>query len=62
MAAPGGTPGWNGPYIKGSDVPLDAWNHAYLYSNPSSRAGRDYDLCSRGPSGQATSADMICNQ
>ena len=61
VASPGGTPGWNGPYLKGTDVPADAWNHPYLYSSPSSRAGHDYDLCSRGPSGQAAGPDMICN-
>lgn len=61
VAAPPGTPGWNGPYTKGSDVPLDPWNRPYLYTSPSSRAGHEYDLCSRGPNGQAGAADMICN-
>jgi general secretion pathway protein G len=54
---------WNGPYVKGSDVPVDPWNHPYDYRNPSSRGGHDYDLCSRGASGQATSPQdgAICN-
>ena len=60
VASPGGTPGWNGPYVKGQ-MPLDPWNHPYFYSAPSSRAGHDYDLCSRGPTGQAAGTDMICN-
>lgn len=53
--------GWNGPYLKGSQKPLDPWNHAYVYRFPSSRNGRDYDLCSHGPSGDATGDAMICN-
>jgi general secretion pathway protein G len=51
---------WNGPYVKGS-VPVDPWNHPYVYRDPSTRAGRDFDLCSEGPSG--TGGDQeICNQ
>jgi general secretion pathway protein G len=54
---------WNGPYVKGTEVPVDPWNHTYDYRNPSTRAGHDYDLCSKGPSGTATSAQdgAICN-
>jgi general secretion pathway protein G len=25
---------WNGPYLKGDQVPLDPWNHPYIYRNP----------------------------
>jgi general secretion pathway protein G len=51
---------WNGPYAKGS-VPIDPWNHPYVYRDPSARVGRDFDLCSEGPSG--TGGDQeICNQ
>jgi general secretion pathway protein G len=51
---------WNGPYVKGN-VPVDPWNHAYVYRNPSSRGAHDFDLCSEGPSG--TGGDQeICNQ
>ncbi len=54
---------WNGPYVKGDRVPLDPWNHAYLYRNPSTRSGHDYDLCSAGPNGsQSTSDTTICNR
>lgn len=61
-----GATGWNGPYLKGGDaqVPLDPWNRPYLYRSPASRAGREFDLCSRGPNGQATAdsgPDLICN-
>ena len=57
---PAGVTTWSGPYIKG-DVPLDPWNHPYLYRNPSSRGGHDYDLCSAGPSGTNTAGETICN-
>jgi general secretion pathway protein G len=60
---PGNAPGWNGPYLKGDAQPLDPWNHAYVYRNPSGRPGHEFDLCSRGQSGSATdeSSGMICN-
>ena len=53
---------WNGPYVKGNTVPLYPWNHPYIYRNPSSRSGHDYDLCSPGPNGpQAATSETICN-
>lgn len=58
---PPGAPNWNGPYLKGDGVPLDAWNHPYTYRNPSQRSGHDYDLCSLGPNGTGGDA-QICNQ
>lgn len=60
---PGGLTSWNGPYLKGDATPLDAWSRPYLYRSPSGRAGRDYDLCSRGPNATASdaAADLICN-
>jgi len=57
---PTGVTAWNGPYVKG-DVPADPWNRPYVYREPSTRSGRDFDLCSNGPSGNGGS-DMICNQ
>ncbi len=58
---PSGIAAWSGPYIKGDTVPLDPWNHAYVYRNPSERSGHDYDLCSPGPGGNAGQDGMICN-
>ncbi len=56
---------WAGPYIKGDKVPIDPWNHPYIYRNPSNRTGHDYDLCSPGPSAQtgamAEEEALICN-
>ena len=56
---------WNGPYLKGSKVPEDPWNRPYIYHNPSSRSGHDYDLCSLGakgqPGGEGEDA-TVCNE
>ncbi len=52
---------WNGPYVKGDKVPLDAWNHPYVYRSPSTRPTHEYDLCSAGPTGDAGGDNMICN-
>jgi general secretion pathway protein G len=56
---PTGVTTWNGPYVKGS-VPVDPWNHQYVYRDPSNRAGHDFDLCSEGPSGTGGNSE-ICN-
>src|SRR5690348_903801 len=29
-----GTPAWNGPYLKGGNVPNDPWNNPYIYRAP----------------------------
>jgi general secretion pathway protein G len=55
---PVGATTWNGPYLKGG-VPVDPWSHPYIYRNPSTRSGHDYDLCSIGPDSAASS--QICN-
>jgi general secretion pathway protein G len=59
---PSGVDNWNGPYLKGDTVPLDPWNHPYIYRNPSERVGHEFDLCSLGPSGNAGQGSTICNQ
>lgn len=63
ITKPGSAVRWNGPYVKGDTIPLDAWGHPYLYRRPSLRPGREYDLCSKGPNGDATenSPELICN-
>ena len=59
--APAGVSNWNGPYVQSGQVPVDPWNHPYIYRDPSDRPGHDYDLCSSGPNGNATGDAMICN-
>lgn len=64
LTAPDGVSAWNGPYLKGTGLPLDPWNHAFIYRAPSSRQGYDYDLCSRGANGDENNTNqdaMICN-
>jgi general secretion pathway protein G len=58
---PSDVPNWNGPYLQGDKLPVDAWNHPYVYRLPSSRPNHDYDLCSQGPTGNTTGDAMICN-
>lgn len=63
LVQPSDTSGWSGPYLKGDKMPLDPWNHQYVYRNPSTRQNHEYDLCSRGPSAASEASDdqMICN-
>src|SRR5579872_4976574 len=47
------TPGvaaWNGPYLKGGNLPNDPWNHAYIYRAPGQRS--PYEIMSYGSDGQ----------
>jgi general secretion pathway protein G len=57
------TPGvaaWNGPYLKGGNVPTDPWSHPYIYRAPGERSA--YDIMSYGSDGQeggsGTAADI----
>jgi general secretion pathway protein G len=63
ITQPDGVDNWSGPYIK-SNLPLDPWGHSYVYVEPSTRTGLDYDLCSLGSSGkngQPGDPGLICN-
>ena len=46
---PASVDNWDGPYLK-KDIPLDPWNHAYVYHCPGQHG--DYDLVSLGQDGQ----------
>ena len=59
---PSGAPNWNGPYTRADAAPVDPWNRAYVYRDPSTRAGKAYDLCSTGPNGDLQGNELICNQ
>ncbi|HEV8467757.1 MAG TPA: type II secretion system major pseudopilin GspG [Pseudolabrys sp.] len=56
----GGTASWNGPYLKGGNVPLDPWGKAYVYRSPGQHGA--YDVVSLGSDGQeggdGTAADI----
>jgi len=46
------TPGvtaWNGPYLKGGNVPMDPWGHPYLYRVPGQHNA--FDIVSLGADG-----------
>lgn len=54
-----GVKGWNGPYLRNQEkIPLDPWGHPYVYKTPGDN-GRDYDIISLGPDGQAGTQDDI---
>lgn len=42
---------WNGPYIKGTNVPADPWGAAYLYRSPGKHGA--FDIFSYGADGRA---------
>ena len=41
---------WNGPYLKGGNVPNDPWTHPYVYRAPGEHG--PYDILSYGSDGQ----------
>lgn len=43
-------PAWNGPYLKGGNVPADPWGHPYTYRAPGEHGS--YDIVSLGSDGQ----------
>ena len=53
--------GWNGPYLKGSAVPLDPWGKPYIYRSPGENGA--YDIISFGADrqegGTGVAADII---
>src|ERR1700692_4143548 len=47
------TPGvaaWNGPYLKGGNIPNDPWDNGYVYVSPGEHG--PYDIVSYGADGQ----------
>ena len=47
------TPGvsaWNGPYLRGGNVPTAPWSHGYVYRSPGEHG--PYDILSYGSDGQ----------
>jgi general secretion pathway protein G len=55
----GGTPRWDGPYLK-KDVPMDPWGRPYVYESPGQHG--EYDLYSYGadgaPGGEGDARDV----
>ncbi len=46
----GNVPAWNGPYLKGGNLPPDPWGHPYTYRSPGEHG--NYDIVSLGSDGQ----------
>src|SRR5712691_9683219 len=55
-----GMTAWNGPYLKGGNVPNVPWGNAYVYRSPGERSA--YEIVSYGADGQegatGTAADI----
>jgi type II secretion system protein G len=45
-----GVAGWNGPYLRGGNVPNDPWNNPYIYRAPGEHGA--FDIVSLGSDGQ----------
>ena len=45
-----GLAAWNGPYLRGSNVPNDPWNNPYIYRAPGEHGA--FDILSYGSDGQ----------
>jgi general secretion pathway protein G len=54
----GNLPNWKSGYLTDNKVPVDAWNHPFVYRLPGSD-GKDFDLFSCGPDGQEGTADDV---
>ena len=44
-----GVAAWNGPYLKGGNVPMDPWGHPYIYRAPGEHGA--FDIISLGADG-----------
>jgi general secretion pathway protein G len=57
---PGGSTGWNGPYLKNNSVPNDPWGNPYKYRSPGDH--NPYEIISLGSDGReggtGTAADI----
>ncbi|MGD0016557.1 MAG: type II secretion system major pseudopilin GspG [Verrucomicrobiia bacterium] len=50
---------WKGPYLK--SIPLDPWQHPYIYDCPGRHNESTYDIMSMGPDGRVGGDDDITN-
>lgn len=61
ITPPSGVEGWNGPYLKKAEIPLDPWGHPYHYTSPGEHG--EYDLLSYGADnaegGEKENADIV---
>lgn len=50
-------PNWDGPYIDSPNF-IDPWNSPYVYRQPSTHYGYDYDLYSTGKDGKVGGTEL----
>lgn len=55
IAPPAGVRGWNGPYLKQRQVPIDPWGNPYIYESD----GEEFVLFSAGKDGQPNTEDDV---
>ena len=59
--APASVAGWNGPYLKKKNIPVDPWGNSFQYRYPGENG--DYDLYSLGrdnvDGGEGENADVV---
>ncbi|MCS7263476.1 MAG: type II secretion system major pseudopilin GspG [Armatimonadetes bacterium] len=58
ISPPAGVRGWNGPYLKQRQVPVDPWGNPYLYESD----GENFVLLSAGKDGQPNTEDDVVPQ
>jgi len=51
---------WRGPYLK-SQIPLDPWQHPYIYECPGKHNPSSYDIASMGADGRLGTDDDVAN-
>jgi general secretion pathway protein G len=61
LTQPRNAPNWHGPYLDTPAMPLDQWQHPYIYECPGRHNPSSYDISSPGPDGQAGNEDDIGN-
>jgi general secretion pathway protein G len=62
MQRPNDAANWKGPYMEeGHGIPMDPWNHPYIYECPGKHNPNSYDLSSMGFDGREGTEDDITN-
>lgn len=56
---PSGGDTWNGPYLKGGNVPADPWGNQYGYRAPGQRGA--FDILSKGSDGRDGGSDSAAD-
>ena len=59
LTKPANVTAWNGPYL--DRIPVDPWDHPYVYRCPGTNNTSGFDLLSMGPDGHEGGGDDIDN-